>query len=135
MSDERTRPGRHLAAFALALLAQTPDHGRNLHRRMNAILPKALRVDTGNLYRALRELEVRKMLRSAWVMEGPGPAKRIYNITTAGTAALVLWRTDISDRRDAFDWFLRNTQAFVDSEDRTKGQKDAHESFIQAHFT
>lgn len=114
MSEERAPPGRHLAAFALLLLMESPDHGRHLHQRMNAILPKPLQVDTGNLYRALRELESRGMVRSLWDTKDCGPAKRIYAVTPAAKTEIKLWRADIASRREAFDWFLKHSEPFVE---------------------
>ena len=120
VNEERSRPGRHLAAFALLLLAEIPDHGHHLHRRLNEVLPEALKVDAGNLYRALRELETQKMLQSIWDTDGSGPAKRIYSVTPAGKAELMLWRADMADRRNAFDWFLQHCQALMDLEDESE---------------
>ncbi|MHB8253047.1 MAG: PadR family transcriptional regulator [Acidiferrobacter sp.] len=124
MSDDITPPGRHLTAFALMLLAETPDHGRQLHRRMNEVLPKSLSVDNGNLYRALRELETKGMLRSAWNTEDCGPAKRTYEVTADGMSELIRWRADMTDRRDAFDWFLRHSEALLDIEQGAPKLKD-----------
>ncbi|MBU2830140.1 PadR family transcriptional regulator [Acidithiobacillus ferriphilus] len=116
MSNDRVRPGRHLAAFSLLLLWEMPDHGLHLHRRINGVLPDGLQVDIGNLYRALRDLEVRGSVQSAWDTEGSGSARRIYRITADGHDELRGWSEDISKRRSAFDWFLGHWQALAESD-------------------
>ncbi|MHB0889320.1 PadR family transcriptional regulator [Acidithiobacillus sp.] len=122
MSDDRARPGRHLAAFSLLLLWEMPDHGLHLHRRINGVLPDGLKVDIGNLYRALRDLEARGAVQSAWDTEGRGSARRIYRITAAGRNELRGWSEDISKRRAAFDWFLERWQALAEPDDNVEAR-------------
>ncbi len=60
------RSGRHLAAFALLELARNGSlHGLGLQRVINDLLPDALQVDAGNLYRVLREMEGRDAVSSS----------------------------------------------------------------------
>ncbi|AOU97229.1 hypothetical protein BI364_03760 [Acidihalobacter yilgarnensis] len=108
---ETNRQGRHLASFALLLLAEEPAHGLGLHRDINTLLPDGLKVDAGNLYRLLREMEARGSLRSGWRTEGAGAARRVYEITPAGLKELGEWREDIARRREAFDLFIQRYDA------------------------
>lgn len=108
---EPARQGRHLASFALLLLAEEPAHGLALHRSINELLPAGLKVDTGNLYRLLREMEARGSLHSSWRTKGSGAARRVYQITVAGIAELGEWRQDIARRREAFDRFVQRYDA------------------------
>lgn len=108
MSPRETgKQGRHLASFALLLLAEAPAHGLALHRDINALLPEGLQVDAGNLYRLLREMEARGSVVSDWQTQDSGPARRVYRIADPGYAELAEWRDDIARRRQAFDLFLQ----------------------------
>lgn len=110
-TKERNRQGRHLASFALLLLAEEPAHGLALHRSIHDLLPTGLKVDAGNLYRLLREMEARGSLRSHWRTDGSGAARRVYEITDAGLEELGEWRQDIARRREAFDLFMQRYDA------------------------
>lgn len=108
---EGARQGRHLASFALLLLAEGPAHGLALHKDINALLPDGLQVDAGNLYRLLREMETRGTVASSWHTDGGGPARRVYRITNPGYAELSAWREDIAKRKEAFELFLKRYDA------------------------
>jgi len=45
----------------------------------------------GMIYRHLRDLEAAGLVTSAWKTESAGPAKRVYQLTSEGEAALALW--------------------------------------------
>ena len=45
----------------------------------------------GMIYRHLRDLEAAGLVTSAWKTESSGPAKRVYQLTSEGEAALALW--------------------------------------------
>lgn len=106
MTARQQGKGRHLAGFALLLLAEEPAHGLALHRTINDLLPEGLEVDAGNLYRVLRELEARGAVRSTWSTKGGGPARRIYEISPVGLNELRGWREDIARRKQAFELFI-----------------------------
>jgi DNA-binding PadR family transcriptional regulator len=108
---ESNRQGRHLASFALLLCAEEPTHGLALHRSINQLLPEGLKVDAGNLYRLLREMEARGTLRSEWSTVGSGAARRVYQITPVGLDELADWHEDIARRRQAFDLFIQRYDA------------------------
>ncbi len=65
------------------------------------------RVDVGNLYRVLRALEEQGLVASEWDEEVPGPAKRTYELTDAGAAALERWATALGETRTRIDSFLQ----------------------------
>jgi DNA-binding PadR family transcriptional regulator len=54
-------------------------------------------VDVGQVYRTLRDLEEVGQVRSAW-MTGTGPARRDYEVTEAGFAALDEWAAVMKER-------------------------------------
>jgi PadR family transcriptional regulator PadR len=64
-------------------------------------------VDVGNLYRTLRRMEKLGWVRSEWSEEGPGPVKRVYELTPAGEAQLQRWATGLRTRLDRLGRFLR----------------------------
>ena len=65
------------------------------------------RVDVGNLYRVLRALEEQGLVASEWDEAVPGPAKRTYELTDAGAAALERWVTALTETRTRIDQFLQ----------------------------
>ena len=65
------------------------------------------RVDVGNLYRVLRALEEQGLVASEWDETVPGPAKRTYELTDAGAAALERWATALTETRNRIDHFLQ----------------------------
>jgi DNA-binding PadR family transcriptional regulator len=44
--------------------------------------------DPGHVYRALRSLERDRMVRSSWAPSSAGPARRVYQLTARGRAAI-----------------------------------------------
>lgn len=63
-------------------------------------------MDVGNLYRVLRALEEQGLVASAWDETLPGPAKRTYELTGAGAAALERWAAALTETRTRIDSFL-----------------------------
>ena len=99
------RQSRHLPAFILLLLAETPMHGGALHSALNARLP-ALKVDSAAVYRTLQQLENDGELKSEWNTSGGGPAIRIYQLTPAGWRKLEFWLDDIKGRLQSLEYFV-----------------------------
>jgi DNA-binding PadR family transcriptional regulator len=54
-------------------------------------------VDVGQVYRTLRDLEEAGQVRSVWVT-GTGPARRDYELTDVGSAALDEWAAVMKER-------------------------------------
>ena len=48
-------------------------------------------VETGTLYRTLRQMEKNGCVRSEWDMNHPGPARRLYSLTPYGEEHLTHW--------------------------------------------
>ncbi|MCY0878878.1 MAG: PadR family transcriptional regulator [Firmicutes bacterium] len=98
--------GKHLAAFLLLLIQQAPDHGGSLIARLAEVLPDGWIIDSGRVYRILRELEDKGYLTSQWVTEGNGAPIRTYRITPAGVGRLAEFAEEIRLRRDSLNRFL-----------------------------
>ena len=89
----------------LLLLRERPAHGYELLEQLPALTGEA-RVDMGNLYRVLRALEEDGLVTSRWEAGEPGPAKRTYELTTAGRRLLDEWANALRRSRDRIDTFL-----------------------------
>jgi PadR family transcriptional regulator, regulatory protein PadR len=96
---------RFQVAAILLLLSERPGHGYDLLERLPAVIEEE-RVDVGNLYRVLRALEEQGVVASEWDETLPGPAKRTYELTAAGAAALERWATALTETRTRIDRFL-----------------------------
>jgi len=70
----------------LLLLSRKPSHGYGL---MDGLENQCgHRIDIGNLYRTLRQMEKHRWIVSDWQKNTIGPDKRIYKITPNGVAIL-----------------------------------------------
>lgn len=75
----------------LLLLAEQRSHGYELHERVKQMMP-LWDVGAGNLYRELRRMDADGVVASVWeASQTRGPARRVYEITTAGRRALDGW--------------------------------------------
>ena len=90
----------------LLLLRERRAHGYDLLERLPELTGDE-RVDVGNLYRLLRTLEEQGLVRSEWDEALPGPSKRMYELTRAGSAALERWAAALAETRERIELFLR----------------------------
>ncbi len=102
----RYQTGKHLEAFILLLLLEQPDHGGHLLTRLSAVLPEEWTVDSGRIYRLLRELESTGCLQSAWVTEDTGAPTRQYRLTANGKHRLEDWAHEMEIRQQSLASFL-----------------------------
>jgi PadR family transcriptional regulator PadR len=103
--DVRARVERFSEPALLLLLRERPAHGYELLEALPGLTGEA-RVDMGNLYRVLRALEEDGLVTSRWEAGEPGPAKRTYELTTAGRRLLDEWAAALGRSRDRIDTFL-----------------------------
>ncbi|MEJ2623005.1 MAG: helix-turn-helix transcriptional regulator [Pseudolabrys sp.] len=96
---------RHLPAFVLLLLAETPTHGGALQSALNQRFP-SLKADSAAVYRTLKQLEKDGEVGSSWITANSGPAVRVYTLTPLGWEQLEFWRGDIAERMQNFDRFI-----------------------------
>jgi PadR family transcriptional regulator PadR len=101
----RARVERFSEPALLLLLRERATHGYELLEELPTLTGEA-RVDMGNLYRVLRALEEDGLVSSRWEAGEPGPAKRIYELTTAGRRLLDEWAAALQLSRDRIDTFL-----------------------------
>jgi PadR family transcriptional regulator, regulatory protein PadR len=86
----RARLERFIEPAVLLVLRDSPGHGYELLEQLQTLMPSE-RIDMGNLYRILRSLEREGLVASTWEDTAPGPAKRIYVITSSGRKVLGQW--------------------------------------------
>ena len=101
----RARVERFVEPAVLLLLRERRAHGYELLDALPDLTGDA-RVDMGNLYRVLRALEEDALVTSRWEAGEPGPAKRIYELTTAGKGLLDEWASALRRSRERIDTFL-----------------------------
>jgi PadR family transcriptional regulator PadR len=101
----RARVERFSEPALLLLLRERPAHGYELLEALPPLTDEA-RVDMGNLYRVLRALEEDGLVSSRWEAGEPGPAKRTYELTAAGTRLLDEWASALRRSRARIDTFL-----------------------------
>ncbi len=89
----------------LLLLRERPAHGYDLLERLPELTGEP-RVEMGNLYRLLRALEEEGLVSSEWDASSPGPAKRRYALTAAGTQLLDHWARALRRSQDRTARFL-----------------------------
>jgi PadR family transcriptional regulator, regulatory protein PadR len=89
---------RWMEPFVLVLLAGGGAHGYAITGQLEEMGITSGSVDVGQVYRTLRELEESGQVTSAWSMESAGPARREYELTESGYAALDEWAAVMKER-------------------------------------
>ncbi len=88
---------RWMEPFVLALLTSGSVHGYGIVGDLAQLGITNGPVDVGQVYRTLRDLEKADQVRSTWAT-GSGPARRDYELTEAGWAALDEWAAVMKER-------------------------------------
>jgi len=82
----------------MVLLAGGAAHGYAIVGELAALGITNGAVDVGQVYRTLRDLEEAGQVHSTWSTARSGPARRDYELTLAGYAALDEWAAVIKER-------------------------------------
>ena len=88
---------RWMAPFVLAILAGGSVHGYAILGELRQLGISNGSIDVGQVYRTLRDLEEAGQVRSTWAT-GTGPARRDYELTETGFAALDEWAAVMKER-------------------------------------
>ena len=97
-AEPHLRPsGDMLTAHLLALLKSWSAYGYELAQRLEEAGLGDL--NKGSIYRMLRQMERSGLVSSTWDTSSDGPARRIYNMTTAGKLFLDNWLAFIDAHR------------------------------------
>jgi transcriptional regulator len=73
-----------LDILILRTLAWGPAHGYAISRWIRETTREALQIEEGALYPALRRLEERELVASAWKRTDTGREAKVYHLTAAG---------------------------------------------------
>lgn len=92
---QRGQIARLVEPCLLVLLQDGARHGYDLIAALVRFGLDPQLLDTGLVYRSLREMEEYGWLVSNWEMASSGPPRRVYVLTPAGKEALVLWREEL----------------------------------------
>ncbi|RFS87430.1 PadR family transcriptional regulator [Actinomadura spongiicola] len=93
-----------LRPFLLVLIHERPGHGYDLIERLAGM--GLADVEPGHAYRVLRGLERELLLTSRWVPSDAGPARRLYELTPAGSAYLKKRMEELAEFGGVLDAFL-----------------------------
>jgi PadR family transcriptional regulator, regulatory protein PadR len=102
----RARVERFVEPAILLLLRERAMHGYELIDRLPEVTGADVRVDVGNLYRLMRELETDGVVTSEWNADLPGPARRTYELTDDGRRLLDRWADALREAQDVVGGFL-----------------------------
>jgi PadR family transcriptional regulator, regulatory protein PadR len=76
----------------LATLSSGPQHGYEITRRVNGL--DGMKIQDGQLYPILHRLENEGLIEAEWVPQEGKPARKVYQLTETGNAALEKKRAD-----------------------------------------
>lgn len=82
----------------MVLLAGGPAHGYAIVGELAQLGITNGSVDVGQVYRTLRDLEAQGQVVSTWSTARSGPARRDYELTESGYAALDEWAAVMKER-------------------------------------
>jgi DNA-binding PadR family transcriptional regulator len=82
---------RYIQPSILMGLQRKPSYGYEIIQTIQEFGFVEGQAPPGMIYRHLRDQEAAGLVISSWKTEGPGPAKRVYELTPEGEKALVLW--------------------------------------------
>jgi transcriptional regulator len=77
-----------LESIILRVLADEPDHGYGIGRKLEAALGPGAAVEDGSLYPALYRLERQRLIAGSWGRSEANRRARFYALTPKGRAAL-----------------------------------------------
>ncbi len=100
-----SRPRNWLVPVILLSIRESNSYGYELTERVRAFGFEAM--NTGTLYRKLRQMEEDGVVEASWETTGGGPARRMYAITEAGEAYLGFWAKSLERHQKSMDNFFR----------------------------
>jgi PadR family transcriptional regulator PadR len=77
-----------LESMILRVVADAPDHGYGIGRKLEQALGEGATVEDGSLYPALYRLERRQLVRGSWGRSEANRRARFYALTPKGRRAL-----------------------------------------------
>ncbi len=110
---DREGTGRGMEPFVLLTLATGPTYGYDLAQMLSTLGFRRAAQDPSVVYKLLRALEQRGLLRSSWQASAGGPSRRSYQLTETGETYLHERAADIERQVQRLHEFLtRYAQCF-----------------------
>jgi len=99
--EKRSMPRRFLLPTIMLLLAEEPAHGYALLDKLVEIGVAEKRLPLPLIYRALLQLESKRMAGFSFAKSGgKGPARKVYHLTEKGWKELASWAESMQDIKD-----------------------------------
>lgn len=95
-----SKTGRFMEACLLCLLMEEPSHGYSLIDKLDQFGLDKDNINISVIYRNLRSMENKALIKSSWTDSEQGPKKRIYSITEKGEIALDNWILLLRNRKE-----------------------------------
>ncbi|MBN2025856.1 MAG: helix-turn-helix transcriptional regulator [Actinobacteria bacterium] len=100
-NEKRSMPRRFLLPTVMLLLAEEPAHGYALLDKLVEIGVAEKRLPLPLIYRALLQLESKRMAGFTFAKPGgKGPARKVYHLTEKGWKELASWAESMQDVKD-----------------------------------
>jgi poly-beta-hydroxybutyrate-responsive repressor len=87
------------------MMREEPSHGYELMDRLDEFGFE--QINSGTLYRTLRQMEKEGLCKSDWETPEGGPARRTYSVTEAGEEYLDAWAEGRKRYHNVMDCFYR----------------------------
>ena len=115
---------RFVEPVVLLLLSQRgPSCGYDLAPELRKYALTDAEIEKGALYRTLRQLEENGNVKSAWVIDDQGPARRIYRLTARGRRHLQEWAEVLDHLSGSMSRFVREAKSSSSRTARVQSQK------------
>lgn len=111
--SSRGKAGKLIEPCLLLLLHEKPSHGYDLIDKLVEFGFEEDAPDPGTVYRNLRRMEEEGLVKSTWITEGPGPAKRLYEVTPRATELLGTWVKEVEKSIERLENFLKRLKEFA----------------------
>lgn len=90
----------------LIFVCRKPTHGYELIQELSRHGFAEGEIEPATVYRHLRRMEESGYVKSRWDTGGPGPARRLYEITPEGLDHLKAWGGLLKRRKEKLEEFL-----------------------------
>jgi PadR family transcriptional regulator PadR len=94
----------------LMLKEQGSSYGYDLSADLSRYAFTDAEIERAVMYRTLRRLEANGYVTSDWDVEEPGPARRMYSLTTEGKRHLREWAEVLTNVASAMDRFVKQAR-------------------------
>ncbi len=97
--DKKHKMERFLEVCLLVLLYDEAGYGYGLIEGLEGFGFSREELNVSTLYRTLRKMEKEHLVSSFWEEGGPGPRRRVYEITSEGKGNLDQWMNILEGRK------------------------------------